>query len=37
MHSISQLYGIRVEYLYKINGLDIESYVPLEGDVLRLW
>ena len=37
MHSISQLYGIRIEYLYKINGLDIESYVPLEGDVLRLW
>lgn len=37
MHSISQLYGIRVEYLYKINGLDIETYVPLEGDVLQLW
>ncbi len=37
MHSISQLYGIRIEYLYKINGLDMETYVPLEGDVLQLW
>lgn len=36
MHSISQTYGIRVEKLYKINGLDMDEYVPEEGDVLRL-
>lgn len=36
MHSISQQYGIRLEYLYWLNGLDMESYVPVEGDTLRL-
>jgi LysM repeat protein len=35
MHSISQLYGIRVDNLYKMNKKDNE-YVPTEGDVLRL-
>ncbi|MDR1809917.1 MAG: glucosaminidase domain-containing protein [Prevotella sp.] len=35
MHSISQLYGIRVENLYKMNRKDSE-YVPTEGDVLKL-
>lgn len=35
MHSISQMYGIRMKYLYKINKKDKE-YVPMEGDVLRL-
>lgn len=35
MHSISQLYGIRVKELYKMNKQDME-YVPTEGDVLRL-
>ncbi|MDH6355792.1 LysM repeat protein [Dysgonomonas sp. PH5-45] len=35
MHSISQLYGIRVDNLYKMNKLDGE-YVPAEGDVLKL-
>lgn len=35
MHSISQLYGVRVKNLFKINRLDSE-YVPQEGDVLRL-
>lgn len=35
MHSISQLYGIRVKNLYKMNKKDME-YVPTEGDVLKL-
>lgn len=35
MHSISQLYGVRVKDLYKMNKKDAE-YVPVEGDVLRL-
>jgi len=35
MHSISQLYGIRVKDLYKRNKQDFE-YVPTEGDVLKL-
>lgn len=35
MHSISQLYGIRVMNLYKMNNVDLE-YVPTEGDVLKL-
>lgn len=35
MHSISQLYGIRLKSLYKINQKDRE-YIPREGDVLRL-
>lgn len=35
MHSISQLYGIKVKNLYKMNKKDFE-YVPVEGDVLKL-
>lgn len=35
MHSISQLYGIQVKGLYKMNKLD-EEYIPTEGDVLKL-
>ena len=35
MHTISQLYGIKVKNLYKINKKDYE-YVPVEGDVLKL-
>ncbi|MDR1883322.1 MAG: glucosaminidase domain-containing protein [Prevotella sp.] len=35
MHSISQLYGIKVKNLYKRNKKDFE-YVPEEGDVLKL-
>lgn len=35
MHSISQLYGIRMNNLYKLNKLDGE-YVPQDGDVLQL-
>lgn len=36
MHSIAQKYGIRVAYLYKMNDLDPETYVPEEGDILIL-
>lgn len=35
MHSISQLYGIKVGNLVKMNKLNSE-YIPTEGDVLRL-
>lgn len=35
MHSISQLYGIKVKNLYKMNKKDFE-YVPEEGDILKL-
>lgn len=35
MHSIAQLYGMRVKNLYKMNKQDME-YVPTEGDILRL-
>lgn len=35
MYSISQLYGIQVKNLYKMNKQDFE-YVPTEGDVLKL-
>ncbi|NDV69732.1 glucosaminidase domain-containing protein [Dysgonomonas sp. 25] len=35
MHSISQLYGIKVKNLYKMNKKD-QEYVPTEGDVLKL-
>lgn len=36
MHSIAQTYGMKVKSLYQLNGLDIEEYVPTEGDVLLL-
>lgn len=35
MHSISQLYGVKIKNLYKMNKRDMD-YVPVEGDVLRL-
>lgn len=35
MHDISQMYGIRIKHLYKMNRKDNE-YVPAEGDVLIL-
>ena len=35
MHSISQIYGIQVKSLYKINK-KADDYIPEEGDVLRL-
>lgn len=35
MHSISQLYGIQMKYLYKMNKKE-GDYSPAEGDVLRL-
>lgn len=36
MHSISQRYGIRLKYLYKMNKKDPEEYVPEVGDRLRV-
>ena len=36
MHSISQIYGIRLKNLYKMNKKKIEEYVPEVGDTLRL-
>ena len=35
LYSISQLYGIRIESLYKMNYKD-DSYVPVVGDLLRV-
>lgn len=35
MHSIAQLYGVQMKYLYKMNRLDVD-YVPRAGDVLRV-
>ncbi len=35
MHGISQIYGIQLSRLYKMNKKD-SDYVPEEGDVLRL-
>lgn len=35
MYSISQLYGVRVKDLYKMNHQSME-YIPTEGDVLKL-
>lgn len=35
MHSIAQLYGMKVKNLYKMNKQDME-YVPTEGDILKL-
>lgn len=36
MHGISQMYGIRLKYLYKMNKKDPEDYIPEVGDCLRL-
>lgn len=35
MHSISQMYGVQIKSLYKLNKKD-KDYVPEEGDVLKL-
>lgn len=35
MHSISQLYGLKLMHLYSMNKKDFE-YVPTEGDILKL-
>lgn len=35
MHSIAQMYGMKVKNLYKMNKKDFE-YVPEEGDILKL-
>ena len=36
MHTISQIYGVRLKSLYDLNGLDPDDYVPCVGDVLFL-
>lgn len=36
MYSISQLYGIKVDNLYKINELGEDDFLPVEGYVLKL-
>ena len=35
MHSISQLYGMRLKSLYKLNKLK-EDYIPKPGDILKV-
>ena len=35
MRAISQRFGVRLDKLYKINGMP-EDYVPKEGDIIRL-
>jgi LysM repeat protein len=35
MHAISQKYGIQIKSLYKLNKKK-DTYIPIEGDVLRL-
>lgn len=35
MYDISQKYGIRLKYLYKMNYKD-DTYIPIEGDILRV-
>jgi LysM repeat protein len=35
MHKISQIYGMQVKRLYKLNKKDFD-YIPVEGDILRL-
>ena len=35
MYSIAQYYGIRIKYLYKMNGLPVD-YKPVIGDRLRV-
>lgn len=36
MHSISQMYGIRLKNLYKLNKMKFEDSAPKKGDILRL-
>lgn len=36
MHGISQIYGIRLKNLYKMNKHDMDEYIPMVGDRLRL-
>lgn len=35
MHEISQLYGIRLKNLYKLNGKELD-YIPQEDEIIRL-
>ena len=36
MYSISQKFGIRLKYLYKMNKMDEDAPAPKVGDILRL-
>lgn len=36
MYSISQMFGIRLKYLYKMNKMDEDAPAPKVGDILRL-
>ena len=36
MYSIAQTYGVRLERLYKMNGMDADSPAPKTGDFIRL-
>ena len=36
MYSISQKYGIRLKYLYKMNKMDEEAPAPKVGEILRI-
>ncbi|MDD2798534.1 MAG: glucosaminidase domain-containing protein [Bacteroidales bacterium] len=35
IHSIAQMYGVRMKYIYKINKLT-DDYIPNDGDTLKL-
>jgi LysM repeat protein len=36
MHLISQMYGVRLSRLYKMNDVEPATYAPMSGDVIRL-
>ena len=36
MYSISQMFGIKLKYLYKMNKMDEDAPAPKVGDILRL-
>ena len=36
MHLISQMYGVRLSRLYKMNKVEPATYAPMVGDVIRL-
>lgn len=36
MHLISQMYGVRLSRLYKMNDVEPATYAPMVGDIIRL-
>lgn len=36
MHLISQMYGVRLNRLYKMNDVEPATYAPMVGDIIRL-